>query len=65
MMVKVDSNTATVSMTVQDTTTCGTNLPISGVAASGNDGNLLQMFLITILLQDGSVTELVNLLPLI
>jgi hypothetical protein len=33
----VDSNTATVSITVQDTTTCGTNLPISGVTASGNE----------------------------
>jgi F5/8 type C domain/Bacterial Ig domain/Calcineurin-like phosphoesterase len=33
---KVDSNTATVSINVQDTTTCGTNLPISGVTASGN-----------------------------
>ena len=36
----VDSNTATVSITVQDTTSCITNLPISGVTASGNDGNL-------------------------
>ena len=37
----VDSNTATVSITVQDTTTtCTTNLPISGVTASGNDGNV-------------------------
>ena len=37
-----DSNTATVSITVQDTGSgsCGTNLPISGVTASGNDGNL-------------------------
>jgi hypothetical protein len=33
----VDSNTATVSITVQDTTTCGTNLPISGVTASGSE----------------------------
>jgi len=37
---KVDSNTATVSITVQDTTTCTSNLPISGVTASGNDGNV-------------------------
>ena len=36
----VDSNTATVSITVQDTASCITNLPISGVTASGNDGNL-------------------------
>jgi hypothetical protein len=34
---KVDSNTATVSITVQDvTTTCTTNLPISAVTASGS-----------------------------
>jgi hypothetical protein len=33
----VDSNTATVSINVQDTTTCGTNLPISGVTASGSE----------------------------
>jgi uncharacterized protein YxeA len=33
----VDSNTATVSITVQDTATCGTNLPISGVIASGSE----------------------------
>jgi len=39
---KVDSNTATVTINVQDTTTCGTNLPISGVTASGNDGNVPQ-----------------------
>ena len=31
----VDSNTATVSITVQDTTTCATNLPISSATASG------------------------------
>jgi Bacterial Ig domain/F5/8 type C domain/Calcineurin-like phosphoesterase len=37
---KVDSNTATVSITVQDTTTCTTNLPITSVTASGNDGNV-------------------------
>ena len=36
----VDSNTATVSITVQDTASCTTNLPISGVTASGNDGNV-------------------------
>ncbi len=36
----VDSNTATISITVQDTTSCTTNLPISGVTASGNDGNV-------------------------
>jgi hypothetical protein len=35
-----DSNTATVSITIQDTTSCTTNLPISGVTASGNDGNV-------------------------
>jgi hypothetical protein len=36
-----DSNTATVSITVQDTTTtCTTNLPVSTVTASGNDGNV-------------------------
>jgi uncharacterized protein YxeA len=33
----VDSNTATVSITVQDTTTCGTDLPISGATASGSE----------------------------
>jgi hypothetical protein len=33
----VDSNTATVSITVQDTTTCGTELPISGATASGSE----------------------------
>ena len=38
---KVDSNTATVSITVQDTTTtCATNLPISGVTASSDNGNV-------------------------
>jgi len=39
-----DSNTATVSITVQDTGSdpCGNNLPISGVTASGNDGNVPQ-----------------------
>jgi Concanavalin A-like lectin/glucanases superfamily/F5/8 type C domain/Bacterial Ig domain len=31
----VDSNTATVSITVQDVSSCTTNLPISGVTASG------------------------------
>jgi F5/8 type C domain/Bacterial Ig domain len=31
----VDSNTATVSITVQDVSSCATNLPISGVTASG------------------------------
>jgi len=37
----IDSNTATVSITVQDTTACTTNLPISGVTASGNEvGNV-------------------------
>jgi uncharacterized protein YxeA len=36
----VDSNTATVSINVQDAASCGTNLPISGVTASGNDGNV-------------------------
>jgi hypothetical protein len=40
----VDSNTATVSITVQDTGSgpgpCTTNLPISGLTASGNDGNV-------------------------
>jgi hypothetical protein len=36
----LDSNTATVSITVQDITACATNLPISGVTASGNDGNV-------------------------
>jgi uncharacterized protein YxeA len=37
-----DSNIATVSITVQDTGPgpCTTNLPISGVTASGNDGNV-------------------------
>jgi hypothetical protein len=37
-----DSSTATVSITVQDTGSgsCGANLPISGVTASGNDGNV-------------------------
>ena len=35
-----DSNTATVSITVQDTASCGTNLPISGVTASSNNGNV-------------------------
>jgi hypothetical protein len=39
---KVDSNTATVSITVQDLGSCATNLPISGVTASGNDGNVPQ-----------------------
>jgi len=39
---KVDSNTATVTINVQDTTACGNNLPISSVTASGNDGNLPQ-----------------------
>jgi hypothetical protein len=32
----VDSNTATVSITVQDVNSCTTNLPISDVTASGN-----------------------------
>src|SRR5919106_787174 len=40
----VDSNTATVSITVEDTGSgpgpCTTNLPISGLTASGNDGNV-------------------------
>jgi hypothetical protein len=38
----VDSNTATVSITVQDTGSgsCGTNLPISGVTASSDNGNV-------------------------
>lgn len=41
--------------------TCTTNPPLTGVTASGNNGNVpLQTFLITILLQDGPVTELVN-----
>jgi len=37
-----DSNNATVSITVQDTGSgsCRTNFPISGVTASGNDGNV-------------------------
>jgi F5/8 type C domain/Bacterial Ig domain/Calcineurin-like phosphoesterase len=36
-----DSNTATVSITVQDAASCATNLPISGVTASGNEvGNV-------------------------
>jgi hypothetical protein len=33
----VDSNTATVSITVQDPASCATNLPISGVTASGSE----------------------------
>ena len=37
---KVDSNTATVSVNIQDLSSCTTTLPISGVTASGNDGNL-------------------------
>jgi Bacterial Ig domain/F5/8 type C domain/Calcineurin-like phosphoesterase len=38
---KVDSNTATVSINVQDLGSCATNLPISGVTASGNEvGNV-------------------------
>jgi hypothetical protein len=36
----VDSNTATVSLTVNDPATCATNLPIGAVTASGNDGNV-------------------------
>jgi len=36
----IDSNTATVSINVQDSALCGTNLPVSGVTASGNDGNV-------------------------
>jgi uncharacterized protein YxeA len=36
----LDSNIATVSLTVQDPASCGTNLPISAVTASGNDGNV-------------------------
>ena len=36
-----DSNIATVSITVQDPASCGTNLPVSGVTASGNEvGNV-------------------------
>ena len=33
----VDSNTATVSITVQDPGSCTTNLPISGATASGSE----------------------------
>jgi hypothetical protein len=33
-----DSNTATVSITVQDTASCATNLPISGVTGSPDNG---------------------------
>ena len=37
----VDSNTATVSITVQDPAPCAANLPVSGVTASGNEvGNV-------------------------
>ena len=36
----VDSNTATVSINVIEPTSCGTNLPISGVTASSNNGNV-------------------------
>jgi Bacterial Ig domain len=36
----VDSNTATVSITVQDPASCAANLPITSVTASGNDGNV-------------------------
>ena len=36
-----DSNIATVSITVQDPASCGTNLPVNGVTASGNEvGNV-------------------------
>jgi hypothetical protein len=38
----VDSNTATVTINVQDPALCGTNLPVSAVTASGNDGNVPQ-----------------------
>ena len=62
----VDSNTATVSITVQDTTSCTTNLPISGVTASGNDGNVPSNVLDNNLnTRWSSNWELVNLLGLI
>ena len=62
----VDSNTATVSINVQDLGPCADNLPISSVTASGNEvGNVPSNVLDGSLIQDGPVTELVNLLPLI